>query len=139
MQWIKIEHKQLAGYRRELVLTETRLDHYDEFRQFFRRELNLSPQDVDGRENLFFRGESGRIYELIFVGKTGRLYPAGLEILLLVEDIDPLPPEDEIDRDLWEFLRWMIGGVGGEWTLSALESTGYLYRVPFAQPPRKSK
>ena len=43
MRWIKFEDK-LPGYRRELVLTETRLDHYDEFRQFFRRELNCSPE-----------------------------------------------------------------------------------------------
>jgi hypothetical protein len=136
MQWIKFEEKSV-GYRRELVLTETKLGHYDEFRQFFRHELNLRPEDVDGGENLFFKAESGRIYELIFVGKTGLLYPAGLEICLLVLDIDPLPAEDEIDQDLWEFLQWMIGGVGGEWTLEALESTGYLYKVPFAKRPEK--
>ena len=64
-------------------------------------------------------------------------FPCGLEILLLVEDIDPLPEDDEIDKDLWEFLRWIIAGVGGEWTLEALESTGYLYRVPFARRPVK--
>ncbi|MGI6549951.1 MAG: hypothetical protein ACOX4Q_07930 [Syntrophomonadales bacterium] len=138
MQWIQFDNK-LAGYRRELVLTETRLDHYDEFRQFFRQELNLQPEDVDGGRNHYFQAESGRVYELIFVGKTGRLFPAGLEILLLVKDIDPLPDEDEIDKDLWEFLRWMISGVGGEWTVEALESTGYLYRVPFAKRPARNK
>jgi len=136
VRWIKFEDK-LPGYRRELVLTETRLDHYDEFRQFFRRELELQPGDVDGGNNHYFRADSGRIYEVVFVGKTGRPFPCGLEILLLVEDIEPLPEDDEIDKDLWEFLRWMIAGVGGEWTLDALESTGYLYRVPFARRPVK--
>jgi hypothetical protein len=135
MQLIQCE-KNLA-YRRELVLTETRLDHYDEFRRFFRNELDLRPQDVDGGANRFFQAESGRVYEMIFVGKTGRAFPAGLEICLLVFDIDPIPPEEEIDRDLWEFLQWMIQGVGGEWTLEALEATGYLYRVPSARRPEK--
>lgn len=134
MQWIRYEEK-LAGSRRELVLTETKLDHYDEFRQFFRNTLNLRPEDVDGGEDHFFRAESGRIYEVIFIGKTGRRFPSGLEICLLVPDIEPLPEDDEIDKDLWEFLKWMIGGVGGEWTVEALESTGYLYRVPFAKRP----
>lgn len=134
MQWIQYNDK-LTGYRRELVLTETRLGHYDEFRQFFRNELGLQPGDVDGGLNHFFRADSGRVYELVFIGKTGRLFPSGVEILLLVEDISPLPEENEIDKDLWEFLRWMIGGVGGEWTVEALESTGYLYRVPFAKRP----
>lgn len=136
MQWIEFAHKP-GGYRQELVLTETRLEHYDEFRQFFRNELKLQPGDVDGGRNHFFQADSGRVYELVFVGKTGHLFPSGLEILLLVEDISPLPEEDEIDKDLWEFLRWMIAGVGGEWTLEALESTGYLYRVPFARRPEK--
>lgn len=135
MQWFKPQEK-LMGYRRELVLTEAKLDHYDEFRQFFRKELNLRPEDVDGGENHFFKVESGRIYEVIFAGKSGRLYPMGVEICLLVHDIDPRPDEDEIDKDLWEFLRWMVRGVGGVWTPEALESTGYLYRVPFARHPQ---
>ena len=136
MRWINFADK-LPGYRRELVLAETRLDHYDEFRRFFRQELQLQPGDVDGGNNHYFQADSGRIYEVVFVGKTGRPFPCGLEIPLLVEDIDPLPEDDEIDKDLWEFLRWIISGVGGEWTLEALESTGYLYRVPFARRPVK--
>jgi hypothetical protein len=136
VRWINFADK-LPGYRRELVLAETRLDHYDEFRRFFRQELQLQPGDVDGGNNHYFQADSGRIYEVVFVGKTGRPFPCGLEILLLVEDIDPLPEDDEIDKDLWEFLRWIIAGVGGEWTLEALESTGYLYRVPFARRPVK--
>lgn len=136
MQWIKTDEL-FEEFRRELVLSEAKLDHYDEFRRFFREELGLDPKDVDGGKNLFFKAESNRIYEVVFVGKTGRRYPAGLEILLLVEDIKPMPEDDEIDRDLWEFLRWLITGVGGEWTIEALESTGYLYKVPFARRPAK--
>jgi len=135
MQWIKPQIK-LTEYRRELVLTENKLDHYDEFRQFFRNKLNLRPEDIDGGENNFFQADSGRIYETIFLGKTGRPYPMGVEICLLVHDIDPLPQEEEIDKDLWEFLEWLISGVGGIWTREALEATGSLYRVPFAKRPQ---
>ncbi|MHB1127271.1 MAG: hypothetical protein ACYC2T_10005 [Bacillota bacterium] len=136
MQWIKYEENFIDS-RRELVLSETKLDHYDEFRQFFRNELNLRPEEVDGGENHYFQTESGRVYEIIFVGKTGRYFPSGLEIYLLVPDIEPVPSNDEIDQDLWQFLQWTIQGVGGEWTIEALESTGYLYRVPFAKKPGK--
>jgi len=136
MQWIKPQEK-LTEYRRELVLAETNLAHYDEFRQFFRKELGLRPEDTDGGENHFFTAESGRVYETIFIGKSGRLYPAGLEICLLVPDTDPLPEQEEIDKDLWEFLDWMIRGVGGIWTAEALAATGNLYRVPFAKRPQQ--
>ena len=37
-----------------------------------------------------------------------------------------------IDRDLWSFLEWLIGKVGGEWTLEALRRVGAIYRVPGA-------
>ena len=37
-----------------------------------------------------------------------------------------------VDRDLWAILRWMIEGVGGDWTVRDLEETGRLYRVPAA-------
>jgi hypothetical protein len=35
-------------------------------------------------------------------------------------------------RDLWEILRWLIAGVGGDWSVADIDATGKLYRIPAA-------
>jgi len=39
--------------------------------------------------------------------------------------------EEDVDTDLWAFLRWMIQGIGGEWKVADLDATGRLYQLPF--------
>ena len=117
------------GLRRALVLAEDRVGHYPEFRRFFAETFNL---DRDGlKQPGYVTAPSGNNYALVFIGRSGEPFPAGLEIYALVPALEPLN-EDTVDRDLWAILKWMIAGVGGDWTVRDLEATGRLYRVPAA-------
>ena len=119
----------LDGLRRALVLAEDRIGHYPEFRRFFSTTFDL---DRDGlKQPGYVAAPSGTCYALVFIGRSGEPFPAGVEIHALVPALEPLD-EDTIDRDLWAILRWMIAGVGGDWTVDDLEATGRLYRVPAA-------
>jgi hypothetical protein len=119
----------LEGKRRAFVLAEDRVGHYPEFRSFFTTTFDL------GRVGLqspgYLAAPSGTDYALVFIGRSGEPFPAGVEIYALVPALEPLD-EKVVDRDLWKILRWMISGVGGEWTLADLDATGRLYRVPAA-------
>jgi hypothetical protein len=119
----------LDGVRRALVLAEDRIGHYPEFRRFFADAFNL---DRDGLKHPgYVAAPSGSSYALVFIGRSGEPFPAGVEIHALVPALEPLD-EDTVDRDLWAILRWMIEGVGGDWTVRDLEETGRLFRVPAA-------
>ena len=72
---------------------------------------------------------SGAIYALIFIGRSGEPFPSGVEISAIVPALEPID-EASVDRDLWAILRWMIEGVGGEWTAESLAATGRLFRIP---------
>jgi hypothetical protein len=123
-----IEQPSLDGKRRALVLTEDRVGHYPEFREFFVRRFSL---DTDGlSESGYIRGPSGMIYSLVFVGRSGEPFPDGLEVYALVDALEPLS-EESVDTDLWAFLKWMIQGIGGEWNVEDLDATGRLYQLPF--------
>jgi len=106
----------LDGLRRAFVLAEDRIGHYPEFRL---------------QQPGYVAAPSGMGYALVFIGRSGEPFPAGVEIHALVPALEPLD-EDTVDRDLWAILRWMIAGVGGDWTVRDLEETGRLYRVPAA-------
>jgi hypothetical protein len=123
----------LAGQRRAFVLAEDRLGHYPEFRDFFVRtfQLQIDPLARPG----YLRAPSGGLYELVFVGRSGEPFPAGVEVNALVPALEPLD-ESTVDRDLWAILRWMIDGVGPPWTVADLERTGRLYRIPTAEGGR---
>ena len=71
---------------------------------------------------------SGRIYELIFVGRSGQPFPAAMEILALVPGLEPMDT-DQTDKDLWEIMEWITEGVGEPWSLDSLRTTGKIYRV----------
>jgi hypothetical protein len=119
----------LDGLRRAFVLAEDRVGHYPEFRRFFAAAFDL---DRDGlKQPGYVTAPSGNSYALVFIGRSGEPFPAGVEIHALVPALEPLD-EDAVDRDLWAILKWMIAGVGGDWTVRDLESTGRLYRVPAA-------
>ena len=117
------------GLRRALVLAEDRIGHYPEFRRFFAETFDL---DRDGlKQPGYVTAPSGNNYALVFIGRSGEPFPAGVEIHALVPALEPID-EDAVDRDLWAILKWMIAGVGGDWTVRDLEATGRLYRVPAA-------
>jgi hypothetical protein len=117
------------GMRRALVLTEDRVGHYPEFRAFFVRVFDLDRVGLS--EPGFVRALSGTAYALVFIGRSGETFPAGLEIHAIVPALEPLD-EVVIDKDLWAILGWMIDGVGAPWTVEGLRETGRLYRIPAA-------
>jgi hypothetical protein len=117
------------GMRQALVLTEDRLGHYPEFRDFFVRTFDLDR--VGLAEPGFLRAPSGSAYALVFVGRSGEPFPSGLEVYAIVEALEPLD-DSAVDKDLWAILGWMIGGVGAPWTVEDLHATGRLYRIPAA-------
>lgn len=117
----------LEGKRRAFVLAEDRIGHYPEFRAFFAESFDLGRVGLG--EPGYLIAPSGMEYALVFIGRSGEPFPAGLEIYALVPSLEPLE-EVVVDRDLWEILRWMISGVGGAWTVADLDATGRLYRIP---------
>jgi hypothetical protein len=123
-----VEEPNLSSMRKALVLTEDRVGHYEEFRRFFiqRFALDASKPSRPG----YIRAPSGMVYSLVFVARSGEPFPDGLEIYALIDALEPLN-EGDVDADLWALIRWMVQGIGGEWTLEELEATGRLYQLPF--------
>jgi hypothetical protein len=119
----------LDGLRRAFVIAEDRVGHYPEFRRFFVETFDLDR--VGLKQPGYLTAPSGTSYALVFIGRSGEPFPAGMEIHALVPALEPLD-ETAIDRDLWSILKWMIAGVGGDWTVHDLEATGRLYRIPAA-------
>ena len=117
----------LDGKRLAFLLVEERLGHYPEFRDFFVRSFGLDR--VGLAQPGYLQAPLGNIYALIFLGRSGEPFPSGVEIHAVVPALEPLN-EVAADRDLWSILRWMIEGIGGEWTVDALENTGGLFRIP---------
>lgn len=117
----------LDGKRLAFVLVEDRLGHYAEFRVFFVRTFDLDR--VGLARPGYVQAPSGNAYALIFLGRSGEAFPSGVEIRAIVPALEPLD-DAIVDRDLWSILRWMIEGIGGEWTVEALEATGRLFRIP---------
>ena len=115
------------GKRFALVLTEDRVGHYPEFREFFVRTFELDR--IGLAEPGFVQAPSGLIYALMFIGRSGEPFPSGVELCAIVEALEPID-DDVVDRDLWAILEWMIAGVGAPWTVRDLQETGRLYRLP---------
>ena len=117
----------LDGKRLAFVLAEDRLGHYPEFRAFFVRTFDLD--NVGLGKPGYVQTASGMVYALIFIGRSGEPFPSGIELHAVVAALDPLD-EAMVDRDLWSILRWMVEGIGDEWTIEAIEATGRLLRIP---------
>jgi hypothetical protein len=117
----------LDGKRLAFVLAEDRLGHYPEFRAFFARVFDL--ERVGLTQPGYVQMPSDAVYALIFIGRSGEAFPSGVEIHAVVPALEPIDAAI-VDRDLWSIMRWMIGGIGGEWTADAMEATGRLFRVP---------
>jgi hypothetical protein len=125
-----IAEPKLTDTRLAFVLAEHRVGHYPQFRDFFVRTFELDR--IGLARPGYVAGPSGAAYAFFFTGRSGESFPAGVEIYTIVPALEPLD-ETTVDRDLWAILRWMIEGVGGDWTLHDLEATGRLYRVPAAE------
>jgi hypothetical protein len=119
----------LDDLRRAFVLAEDRIGHYPEFRRFFVATFDLDRAGL--KQPGYVTAPSGICYALVFIGRSGEPFPAGVEIHALVPALEPLD-ENTVDTDLWAILSWMIDGVGGNWTVRDLEETGRLCRVPAA-------
>jgi hypothetical protein len=124
-----IDNPDLRGTRRALVLTEDRVGHYPEFREFFVRQFSLGTNGL--LRPGYVRAPSGMIYALVFIGRSGEPFPDGVEIYALPDALEPLD-DPEVDADLWALLRWMIEGVGDDWRLEDLDATGRLYQLSVA-------
>ena len=116
------------GHRSVPLLSDHDIGHYPEFREFLSRTFNLAADPF--RPPALLRIQD-RLYELVFIGYSGRPFPAGVQISALVRGLEPLD-EQVADRDLWAILQWLIAGVGGEWTADGLTTTGRIYRIPAA-------
>jgi hypothetical protein len=124
-----VDNPKLEGTRMALVLTEDRVGHYPEFREFFVRRFALDSNGL-ARPG-YVQAPSGMVYALVFVGRSGEPFPDGIEIYALSDALEPLN-EADVETDLWALLRWMIEGVGGEWRVEDLDATGRLYQLAAA-------
>jgi len=120
----------LDDKRCAFVMAEDRLGHYPEFRGFFERTFDLTRLGLSRPG--YVRVASARIYQLIFIGRSGEPFPSGIEIFAVVDALEPLD-NAHADLDLWDILRWVIDGVGAPWSVHDLEQTGRLYRIPAAR------
>jgi hypothetical protein len=117
-----------VGHRAVPLLAEHDLGHYPEFRAFLAATFDLSP-DPFGPPGLLRVGD--RIYQLVFFGRSGRAFPAGVSIDALVEGLEPLD-DATADRDLWVILQWLVTGAGRPWADDALANAGRIYRIAAA-------
>ena len=114
-----------SGTRSVPVLTDPDVGHYPEFAAFLSDTFALADKPLEAPGLL---DVDGRIYELIFIGRSGRPFPAAVEIAALVPGLEPMDT-DQTDKDLWAIAEWLIQGVGEPWTVEALRTTGQIFRV----------
>lgn len=124
-----ISRPDMTGKRLAFALAEDRVGHYPEFREFLRRSFELDRVGLS--EPGHVRAPSGLPYALVFIGRSGEPFPAGVELYAVVDAMEPIANE-VLDADLWAILRWLVAGVGGAWTVEALDATGKLFRIPAA-------
>ena len=125
----RIHDQRPADHRSVPLLTEPELGHYPEFAQFFSEtfKLDADPLRAPGLIDI-----DGRCCELVFLGRSGRPFPNGVEISALVPGLEPLERE-QADRGLSWILEWIVEGVGEPWTRNGLNETGRIYRIPNAR------
>ena len=126
---VVVKRPDMTDKRLALALVEDRVRHYPEFRDFFVRTFDLDRLGL--AEPGYIKASSAYTYALIFIGRSGESLPAGVQIHAIVDALEPID-ENVLDTDLWAILRWMVDGIGGPWTVSDLDSTGRLYRIPAA-------
>lgn len=117
-----------AGCRSVPLLSEPDVGHYPEFARFLAATFGLDDDPFGPPGTLTV---DGRAYELAFTGRSGRAFPAGVDIGALVEGLEPLDIE-QADRDLLQIMAWLIEGVGSPWTVEGLDQTCRIFRIPAA-------
>lgn len=133
IQWLHREELgDRSALRRQVVLTEFALGHVPAFRQVFAEHFGIRGRALP-EEPGWFRTSAGNLYEVVLTARSGEPVPAGLEVAALPARFTPLDAA-AVDRDLWEFLRWVTERAGQPWTLEALERVAALYRIPEAEP-----
>ena len=105
------------------VLTDPDVCHYPEFSSFLSATFRLADKPLEAPGLL---DVDGRVYELIFIGRSGRPFPSAVEVAALVPGLEPMDT-DQTDRDLWAIMEWLIEGVGEPWTVEALRTTGDIF------------
>jgi hypothetical protein len=130
MTAVQIIETRPANMRSVPLVADHESSHYPEFSAFFVKTFGLAA-DPFRPPGVLRVGD--RHYELVFVGRSGRAFPVGVELNALMPGLEPLD-EEVADRDVWAILKWLVDGVGGDWSSSALETTGKIYRVPAAGP-----
>lgn len=115
-----------AGLRSVPLLVEPELGHYQQFARFFaeRFDLDHNPFGPPGVVAI-----DGRLYELTFLGRSGRPFPSGVELAALVAGLEPLDIS-QADRDLYALMGWILDGVGPPWSADALDRTAAIFRIP---------
>jgi len=114
--------------RRQVVLTEFRLDSVPAFRQVFVDHFAVTGRELPARPG-WFTGPSGSLYEVVLTARSGEPVPGGVEVAALPERFAPLDAA-VVDRDLWAFLEWVVAQAGEPWTPASLERLGAIYRIP---------
>jgi hypothetical protein len=112
-----------------LVLTEDRLGHYPEFRDFFVRTFGLDRVGLS--EPGFIRAPSEITYTLVFVVEAASPSRRARGVRDC-RSVGALGRDTAVDKDLWAILGWMVSGAGAPWTVEDLHATGRLYRIPAA-------
>ena len=107
------------------ILSDPDVGHYPEFAAFLTKTFDLADKPFEEPGLL---DVDGRCYELVFIGRSGRPFPAAVEISALVPGLEPMDTE-QVDSDLWSIIAWLIDGVGEPWSVEALKTTGKIYRV----------
>jgi hypothetical protein len=130
LEWINRDEADALGAIEEQVLLEQTPDYYPEFGAFMKRELEGAGGD------LFFRGNSGIVYRVGRLSSSDRNELQGIEICARMAGGGQTLAGEDVDTDLWPFFEWLIEGVGGEWSVEALRTTGSIYKIPGA--PEKS-
>ena len=107
------------------VLTDPDVCHYPEFSSFLSDTFGLADNPLAAPGLL---DVDGRVYEFIFISRSGRPFPAAVEIAALVPGLEPMD-EDQTNKDLWAIMEWLIEGVGEPWSVDALRTTADIFRV----------
>lgn len=133
VEWLEGGVEDRAARRRQVVLTEFQLGHVEAFRQVFAEHFSVAGRELPATPG-WFRGPTGGLYEVVLTARTDQPVPAGLEVAALPERFVPLV-SDDVDRDLWALLDWLLERVGSPWTREALGQIASIYRIPEAAPP----
>lgn len=132
IQWIDREELgDRSALRRQVVLTEPGLGHVPAFRQVFVEHFGIRARALP-EDPGWFRGPTGNLYEVVLTARSGEQVPAGLEVAALPDRFTPLS-DTTVNRDLWDFLRWVVERAGKPWTPDALDQVARLYRIPKAE------